>query len=191
MEKKNFRFLSAVFFILGLLLLLEAGINGAVVGISSNNSNLNSVFGVIFIIISLALLSEKDILEDRLEDNNIISKLNDKTTRVQVKDSVTGKTSYKGRGKDMLNRHNSWYEMNAKVKGLPMPASLSDDYRRLVHRLGYMEKEGSIATYGNNVIGLYLSNQELKTLRDNIIEHVPEESKDFLKNSYIFVSGSL
>ena len=58
MKKKHFRFLSLVFFILGIIFLLNQKINitGSVIGMSGISSTFNSVFGIIFLIVSVMFI---------------------------------------------------------------------------------------------------------------------------------------
>lgn len=58
MKKEHFRFLSSAFFLVGIFFLLNSktDITGAVVGVSNISSGLSSIFGIVFIIVSLSLL---------------------------------------------------------------------------------------------------------------------------------------
>jgi hypothetical protein len=73
MEKKYFRFFSLGFFLIGIFFLLNSrtDITGAVVGISSISSSFSSIFGLVFLVGSLALfVSGRDLGEklDKIEE---------------------------------------------------------------------------------------------------------------------------
>src|SRR3989338_9790210 len=72
MRKNHFRFLSMVFFILGITLLLNSKIDiaGAVVGILGLSSMSSPLFGAVFIFISFALFVSGESLEERLENEH-------------------------------------------------------------------------------------------------------------------------
>jgi len=63
MKKKHFRFLSFISFLIGTFFLLNSktGIVGAVIGVSNISSGFGSIFGIIFILISLSLLLIQNI----------------------------------------------------------------------------------------------------------------------------------
>lgn len=69
MKKKHFRFLSLVFFLLGIFFLLNSktDITGAVIGISNMYSGFSSIFGIVFILLSAMLFINGESLEKKLE----------------------------------------------------------------------------------------------------------------------------
>ena len=72
MRKSHFKFLSLVFFILGITLLLNSKINivGAVIGVLGISSISSSIFGIIFMFTSFVLFVSGENLEERLEDRH-------------------------------------------------------------------------------------------------------------------------
>ncbi len=69
MGKRHFRFLSLVFFILGIFFLLNSKIDitGAIIGISDISSTFSSTLGIILIIISVGLFFWLENLEEKVK----------------------------------------------------------------------------------------------------------------------------
>ena len=72
MKRKHSRFLSLAFFLIGIFFLLNSktDITGAVVGISNISSGFGSVFGIVFILVSVILFVGGESLEGRLKGKN-------------------------------------------------------------------------------------------------------------------------
>ncbi|HOI18467.1 MAG TPA: hypothetical protein PLX15_01240 [Candidatus Woesearchaeota archaeon] len=66
MKKKYFRFLSLTFLLIGMFFLFNSktNITGAVVGISNIPSGVSSILGIIFIIVSVILLVDKESIDN-------------------------------------------------------------------------------------------------------------------------------
>jgi len=70
MKKKYFRFLSLAFFLVGIFFLINSKIDitGAVVGVSNISSWISSIFGIVFILVSMMLFVSGKSLEERVEN---------------------------------------------------------------------------------------------------------------------------
>lgn len=76
MRKTYFRFLSLAFFFLGVFFLLNSktDIIGAIVGISNISSGFSSIFGLVFVLISMIIFFSGESLEEKLEEESLWKK---------------------------------------------------------------------------------------------------------------------
>ena len=72
MKKKHYRFLSLAFFLIGIFFLLNSKteITGAAVGVSNISSGFSSIFGIVFILVSIILFVGGESLEEKLEEEH-------------------------------------------------------------------------------------------------------------------------
>lgn len=178
---KREAWLGCVFMFIGALILMSnVTITGAVIGPGIISEA--SFIGLLIFAIGGAMVARAEKHEDSLE-----TFLTD--DEVRVMDSETTSVGKTGRGKGMRQAYSEWNEVASKNATDYVPAFLSNSYRRLVHRLGAMEKDKSIGTNSGEPTGVYLKTEEAKELNQEVRKYFPH---DFLEGKdSVVIGGSL
>ncbi len=98
MKKKHFRFLSLVFFLIGILLLINSttNITGAVVGVSNISLGLSSILGIVFILASTALFVSGESLDDLFYEDHAFDRMKERKIFPSIiKDAIEYGEHYK------------------------------------------------------------------------------------------------